>query len=160
MHEDACMLINGFNCVQLFVTLWAPAHQPPLSMGFSRQEYWSGVEWVSMPSSRGSSRPRDQNCILRLLHFQAGFLPLPTWEAYWVITLFQVGWALVFISPFLPWSFCWNLSINSVSSPALSFLPPAIVFSFSSYPLYLPCFTAASTVAPKLDVCPCFVASQ
>ena len=28
--------------IQLFVTLWTVAHQTPLSMGFSRQEYWSG----------------------------------------------------------------------------------------------------------------------
>ena len=28
--------------VQLFVTLWTIPHQPPLSMEFSRQEYWSG----------------------------------------------------------------------------------------------------------------------
>ena len=38
MH--ACML-NCFSCVQLFVTLWTVTHQAPLSMGFSRQEYWS-----------------------------------------------------------------------------------------------------------------------
>ena len=31
------------NCVQLFVILWTVAHQAPLSMGFSRQEYWSGL---------------------------------------------------------------------------------------------------------------------
>ena len=30
-------------CVQLFATLWTIAHQAPLSMGFSRQEYWSGL---------------------------------------------------------------------------------------------------------------------
>ena len=29
--------------VRLFVTLWTVAHQAPLSMGFSRQEYWSGL---------------------------------------------------------------------------------------------------------------------
>ena len=29
--------------VQLFTTPWTAAHQAPLSMGFSRQEYWSGV---------------------------------------------------------------------------------------------------------------------
>ena len=29
--------------VQLFVTPWTVAHQAPLSMGFPRQEYWSGV---------------------------------------------------------------------------------------------------------------------
>ena len=30
------------SCVQLFATLWSVACQAPLSMGFSRQEYWSG----------------------------------------------------------------------------------------------------------------------
>ena len=29
--------------VQLFTTLWTVAHQAPLSMEFSRQEYWSGM---------------------------------------------------------------------------------------------------------------------
>ena len=28
---------------QNFVTPWTVAHQAPLSMGFSRQEYWSGL---------------------------------------------------------------------------------------------------------------------
>jgi len=31
------------SCVQLFATLWTVAHQAPLSMGFSRQEYWRGL---------------------------------------------------------------------------------------------------------------------
>ena len=30
-------------CVQLFVTLWTVARQAPVSVGFSRQEYWSGL---------------------------------------------------------------------------------------------------------------------
>ena len=32
-----------FSRVQLFVTPWTVAPQAPLSMGFSRQEYWSGL---------------------------------------------------------------------------------------------------------------------
>ena len=32
-------------CVLLFATPWAVAHQAPLSMGFSRQEYWSGLPY-------------------------------------------------------------------------------------------------------------------
>ena len=32
-----------FSTVQLFETLWTVARQAPLSMGFSRQEYWSGL---------------------------------------------------------------------------------------------------------------------
>ena len=38
----ACMP-SHFSCFQLFMTLWIVAHQPPLSMVFSRQEYWSGL---------------------------------------------------------------------------------------------------------------------
>ena len=34
-----CML----SCVWLFVTLWSVARQAPLSMGFPRQEHWSGL---------------------------------------------------------------------------------------------------------------------
>ena len=32
-----------FSRVQLFVTPWTVARQAPLSMGFSRQEYWNGL---------------------------------------------------------------------------------------------------------------------
>ena len=32
-----------FSCVLLFATLWTITHQAPLSMGFPRQEYWSGL---------------------------------------------------------------------------------------------------------------------
>ena len=38
-------MLSRFSCVQLFVTLWTVIHQNPLSMGFFRQEYWSGVPW-------------------------------------------------------------------------------------------------------------------
>ena len=41
--------------VQLFVTSWAIFHQAPLSMGFSRQEYWSGLPF---PSPGGLPNPR------------------------------------------------------------------------------------------------------
>ena len=33
--------------VQLFATLWTVAHQAPPSIGFSRQEYWSGLPFPS-----------------------------------------------------------------------------------------------------------------
>ena len=35
--------LSCFSCVQLFVTSWTIAHQTPLSIGFSRQENWSGL---------------------------------------------------------------------------------------------------------------------
>ena len=49
-----CML-SCFSRVQLFETLWIVALQAPLSMGFSRQEYWSGLLYPSpgdLPDSR------------------------------------------------------------------------------------------------------------
>ena len=35
--------VKSLSCVQLLATPWTAAHQAPPSMGFSRQEYWSGV---------------------------------------------------------------------------------------------------------------------
>ena len=37
------MKVKSHSRVQLFVALWTVAHQPPLALGFSRQEYWSGL---------------------------------------------------------------------------------------------------------------------
>ena len=42
--------VKSFSCVQLFTTPWTAAHQAPPSMGFSRQEYWSGVPLPSIVS--------------------------------------------------------------------------------------------------------------
>ena len=36
-------LLSHFRCVWLFVTPWTAALHIPLSMGFSRQEYWNGL---------------------------------------------------------------------------------------------------------------------
>ena len=36
-------ILSYFSHVQLFATPWPVAHQAPLSMGFSRQENWSGL---------------------------------------------------------------------------------------------------------------------
>ena len=36
-------MLSHFSCIQLFVILWTVACQASLSMGFSRQEYWSGL---------------------------------------------------------------------------------------------------------------------
>ena len=39
--------MKSLRLVQLFVTLWTVAYQAPPSMGFSRQEYWSGLPFPS-----------------------------------------------------------------------------------------------------------------
>ena len=40
-------VLSHFNHVQFFATLWTVACHAPLSMGFSRQEYWSGLPCFS-----------------------------------------------------------------------------------------------------------------
>ena len=41
--QNYCMFVlYVLHCAQIFATPWTVAHQAPLSMGFSRQEYWSG----------------------------------------------------------------------------------------------------------------------
>ena len=52
--------------LQLFVTPWPVAPQAPLSMGFSRQQYWSGLPCL----------PQGD-----LLHCQADAFQCATWEA-------------------------------------------------------------------------------
>ena len=42
-----CAVLSCFSRVQLLATLWTVAHQASLSMGFSRQEYWSGLPFPS-----------------------------------------------------------------------------------------------------------------
>ena len=54
--------------VQLFVTPWTLAHQASLSMGILQARI---LEWVAMPSSSGSSQPRDQPQVSRIA---GGFL--------------------------------------------------------------------------------------
>ena len=39
--------VKTLSRVPLFVTPWTVAYQAPLSMGFSRQEYWSGLPFPS-----------------------------------------------------------------------------------------------------------------
>ena len=61
------------SCVRLSATPWAVAYQAPLSMGFSRQGYWSGLPFPSpgIFPTQGLNLP-----LLCLLHWQAGSLPL------------------------------------------------------------------------------------
>ena len=55
-----CAELSHFSCVRLCDTMDC-SPQSLLSMGFSRQEI---LEWVAVPSSRGSSRPRDARASL------------------------------------------------------------------------------------------------
>ena len=54
--------------VQLFVTLWTIDHQAPLCMGFSRQEYWSGLPF---PPPGDLLTQGSNPHLLHLLYWQA-----------------------------------------------------------------------------------------
>ena len=60
-HVCACVLSR----VRLFVAPWTVAHQAPLSMGFSRQEYWSGLPFPS-PGDLPDPGIKCVSCIGRL----------------------------------------------------------------------------------------------
>ena len=49
--------VKLLSCVSLFATQWTVAHHAPLSIGFSRQAYWSGL---AFPSPGELSQPRDR----------------------------------------------------------------------------------------------------
>ena len=63
------LLFSRFSHVQLFATPWTVACQAPLSMGFPRQEYWSGLPF---PFQRIFL---TQGWNLHLLHWQVGESP-------------------------------------------------------------------------------------
>ena len=67
-----CML-SCFSPVQLYANLWTIACQAPLSMGFSKQEYWIGLRF---PPRRIFLIQGWNPSLLCLLHWQAGSLPL------------------------------------------------------------------------------------
>ena len=61
--------VKSLSRVRLFVTLWTVAYQAPLSMGFSRQEYWNGL-----PCPPPGDLP-DPGIESRSLALQVDFLP-------------------------------------------------------------------------------------
>ena len=66
------------NQVQLFVILWTVAHQAPLSMGFSRQEYWSGLPF---PPPGHFPDPGIQSWALEFPALAGGFFTTSaTWD--------------------------------------------------------------------------------
>ena len=67
---SVCVLTQSY---RLFETLWTIVCQAPSSMGFSRQEYWSGLLY---PPPGDLLNPGIKPILLCLLHEQTGSLPL------------------------------------------------------------------------------------
>ena len=88
----ACKLSHS-NRVQLVMIPWTVAHQALLSMGFSRQEYWSGFPWPSPGKNtgvgfhdllQGTCPTQGLNLCLLHLHASTGefFTTIAIWEAW------------------------------------------------------------------------------
>ena len=77
----ACVL-SHFSLVQLFVTLWTAVLQAPLSMGFFRQEYWSGLP---CPPSGDLPDPGIEPMSLMSPDWQENSLPLASSGKPWTI---------------------------------------------------------------------------
>ena len=93
----ACVL-NSFGHVRLCDSTDG-SHQAPLSMGFSRQEYWSGLPCPSGRSLQGIFQTQRSNPhFLCLLHWQVGsLLPVPPGKSlkcvYCSSSLFTLCWS-------------------------------------------------------------------
>ena len=65
--------LSRYSCVWLFATRWTIAHQAPLSMGFSRQQYRSQLPF---PSPGDLPDPGSNPTLLHFLYWRSGPLPL------------------------------------------------------------------------------------
>ena len=72
-HSICACMLSHLSRVCLFATPWTVARQAPLSMGFPRREYWSGLP---VASPRDLPNPGIEPISLYLLHWQAGSSPL------------------------------------------------------------------------------------
>ena len=78
---------SSLSVVSDSVTLWTVALQAPLSMGFSRQEYWSGLLF---PSPGDLQDPGIEPVSLESLVLAGGFFTTSTtWEAHIEIRLYS-----------------------------------------------------------------------
>ena len=71
----ACCVLSCFSHVRLVATPWAVTHQAPLSMGFSRRDYWSGLPF---PSPEDLPDPEIEPVSLASPALAGSFF---TWEA-------------------------------------------------------------------------------
>ena len=112
--------VKLLSCVQLFATPWTVAYQSPLSMGLSRQEYWSGLHFLP----QGTFLTQGSNTDLR--HCRQMLSPSqPQWEyAINQGTIWTKKWWLKGNRegqkvPFIPWVWRKHSSVYDCQSEPL-----------------------------------------
>ena len=105
-------MVCCFSCVRFFVTPWMVAHQAPLSMEFSRQEYWSGLPF---PPPEDLPNPGIEPVPLMSPSLQAGSLPLvpprnPTGPHFCIISFCPFTYILCGSTWLTGYSKCLNIT--------------------------------------------------
>ena len=125
------IVVQSLSSLQLFATLWTVAHKAPLSMEFSRQEYWSGSPF---PSPGDLPNPGTE---LRSPALQADSLPSEppssTFFFFFSSGLTKGQTSLSFTSPIVcsnscPLSWWHHPTISSSATPS----PPALGNAYPS----------------------------
>ena len=105
-NMSSTWMLSHFSRVWLFATLWTIARQAPLSMGFSRQEYWNGLP---CPTPGESSHPTIEPESLTSPALAGGFFTsAPPGKPLWPQT---EGQFLALIPKLLvlgPWAGIWH----------------------------------------------------
>ena len=80
------MKVKSLSRVRLFATPWTAAYQAPLSMGFSRQEYWSGMPLPSLGKETRAQQIGENEPEVEKGHGQPPVILLelccPVWESH------------------------------------------------------------------------------
>ena len=92
--------VKSLSCAQLLVTLWTAAYQAPPSMGFSRQECWSGV-----PLPSPTSMWDECNCVVVWAFFGIAFL----WD-------WNENWPFPVLWPLLSFPICWHIECSTFTA--------------------------------------------
>ena len=100
-------MLNCFSHVQLFAILWTIARQAPLSMGFSRQEYWTGLP---CPPPGDLPDPGIKLTSLRSPALSGGFFTTSAiWEAHSIpVSGNPMEASTATHSSILPWRIPWT----------------------------------------------------
>ena len=104
LQYTCCAMLSRFSCVWLFVALSTIAGQASLSMGFSKQEYWNGLPWLT----QGILLTKESK--LHLLHCRWILYCWATEEAH---NIYWVGQKFVH---FFPCQLTENIQTNFLAS--------------------------------------------
>ena len=94
--------MKSLSRVRLLTTPWTAAHQAPPSMGFARQEYWSGVP---LPSPVFPA-PLVKETVFSPLYILASFVKDKVSVGVWIYLCAFYFVPLIYISVFVPVAYC------------------------------------------------------